>query len=438
MVDIPVATKGHYTRMLGFQTAASRAAAAKWRRVDSRFISESWLEQLSTLAPFVVAQQFNAALSGAMSVAPTLGEQGSWSAPDAFPDVAALAGYAPDGRDLSGLLYSPATRAKTLIGDGRSVTDAMNSAGAWLAMIVATMVADAGRQAAGIMIAARPRTGYVRMVNPPSCSRCVQLAGRFYRWNTGFQRHPHCDCVHVASQAGSSGGAKAEGLIDDPYEAFRSLSRAEQDKTFGRASAQAIRDGSDISQVVNAKRGMTSTGLFTTEGTARGYAKGVLAPGQRRATPELIYRWADGDRAEALRLLEQHGYILPGGQVPGGALRGAVEGFGQMGRGGARKAASQAVLEARRTGARDGSVYTMTAAERRVADAERDWLEVLAGRNPWSSAALERRGGAAIRAVDTPLTPQIAAAVEQRYLQTLAANGERYAESGPSRPPESL
>lgn len=39
-------------------------------------------------------------------------------------------------------------------------------------------------------------------------------------------------------------------------EGFKSLSREEQDKRFGANYAQAIRDGADIYQVVNSKRGM--------------------------------------------------------------------------------------------------------------------------------------------------------------------------------------
>src|SRR5690606_37444449 len=96
-------------------------------------------------------------------------------------------------------------------------------------------------------------------------------------------------------------------------------------------------------------------------------------------TPESIYDNAarfggrtDAERREyALRELRHHGYILPEGQVPGGSLRGQREGFGQMGRGGTRKAASRAVVDYRETGVRDPrSRYTMTAQERRLYDAQ--------------------------------------------------------------------
>ena len=38
----------------------------------------------------------------------------------------------------------------------------------------------------------RPVGGYVRMVQAGACSRCVVLAGKWYRKNQGFQRHPGC------------------------------------------------------------------------------------------------------------------------------------------------------------------------------------------------------------------------------------------------------
>lgn len=40
-----------------------------------------------------------------------------------------------------------------------------------------------------------------------------------------------------------------------PGDYFESLDRAEQDKIFTKAGAQAIRDRADINQVVNARRG---------------------------------------------------------------------------------------------------------------------------------------------------------------------------------------
>lgn len=144
------------------------------------------------------------------------------------------------------------------------------------------------------------------MLNPPSCSRCTVLAGRFYMWNEGFARHPNCDCLHIPSSESVSGD-----LVVSPDAYFESLTPRQQDKVFTKAGAQAIRDGADISKVVNARRGMQKAQVFgrdtlvTTEGTARRRNAG-RAP--IRLMPESIYDQAK-DRPDAIRLLKLHGFI---------------------------------------------------------------------------------------------------------------------------------
>ena len=421
------AERTHYSRLLELEAVMSETASKHWRRVAPSAISQTWIQQLPALTAATAQAQREVASSALVMSAGVLEDQGSWAAPRGFLNPDSLAGFAPDGRDLDTLFYSPAIKAKSNIKNGLGAVPALRKAESDLMMLMMSVIADTARQAQSVMTAVRPGTGYVRVAHGGACDRCLILAGRFYRWNQGFLRHPQCDCQHVAAHM-SSDAAKARGMYEDPYEAFNNLSEVEQDRAFGRARAQAIRDGADISQVVNSRRGMTPNGLFTTEGTSkRGYASRGLKPGQRRATPELIYQWADGSKERAHALLVEHGYILPGGQNPLGALRGQREGFGQMGRGGTRKAAAQAVLDARATGVRDpNSRYTMTAAERRLYDAEQDWLKVLEGRNPWTSGGfgntsdpyglgLNNIGGP----VGSPLTPEIAAAVEKRYLQVL-------------------
>jgi hypothetical protein len=436
VATIPAATVEHYRHMQRLQVLAVRAGRRAWRHIDGRFISESWRGAMQDLLPVLVGLQVQAAVDGAVYAAPTLAEQGTYVPPVDLVDPAAFGGYAADGRDLSGLVYSPATSAKSAIAAGATAAQALAAGRQALDTILATTIADIGRQAAGVDIATRPAVGYVRMLNPPSCPRCLVLAGRFYRWNTGFLRHPRCDCVHVASQAGSAQAARDEGLIDDPYQAFNDMSEAEQDAVFGKANAQAIRDGADISQVVNARRGMTANGNFTAEGTTRrGFAGRRLRPGQRRMTPELIYRQAGGDREAALRLLREHGYILPRGQVAGGALRGQALGFGQMGRGGTRRAASGAVLDANATGIRDPrNRYIMTAAERRLYDAEQRYLSVLEGRDPFQSpgfgntpdptGTLRGYGRSSASGHIRPVAPEVAARVETEYRLLLATRGQ--------------
>ena len=415
----------HADDITRLQLLTSRAGRRAWSRVDERWISESWAEALREFEAVITAAQVRAATYGAEYGAAALAEQGLYTPPNAFVRPAGFADISPDGRPLRGLLYSPATTAKSLIAEGASTSGALAAAGGRLDRILKSILSDTSRQAAGVDLAARPRVGYVRQLVGKSCPDCLILAGRYYRWNEGFDRHPGDDCVHVPTTE-----AAASGVTVDPYAHFNAMSAAEQDEFWGAANAKAIRDGADIYQVHNAKRGMTKTGIFTTEGTTRrGRASLGLARGQRRLTPEGIYQMYP-DRADALRALEQHGYVLPGGQLPGGSIRGAnYEGFGALGKGGTARAATDAVLRARETGVRDPSVrYTMTAAERRLHDATLDWETVLAGRNPWGAPGFGTTAdptGRIRRATSTaPLTPAVAAAVEKNYRRWAATGGQ--------------
>ena len=430
MADVPVAAGVFYDSLRQIRSSTTRVARVAWGQIAPAFLDDSWRQARAVVAASIVAAQVEAASAGVTYGAFALAEQGAWVAPEAFVDPGAFGGgWSSTGARLDETLEVPAIRAKQAIAGGAGTVEALRAGWESLSGIVALQVNDAGRVAAGADTASRKGVGYVRMLNPPSCDRCTVLAGRFFRWNAGFRRHPRCDCVHVPSAAGSTEAALREGLVDDPYEYFRGLSEEEQARRFGKYEAEAIRDGADIYQVINSKRGRQ--GAFTTEGTSRrGNAASVLRPGQRRMTPETIYR-LNPNREDALRALRDQGYILPGGQAPGGSLRGRVEGFGQMGRGGARKAASDAIREARRTGVRDPrNRYTMTAAERRLYDAEQRYEMVLQGRNPYSSPAFgntpdptgaNRATAAGSRA---PLTPMIAAQVEADYRRWLATGGQ--------------
>lgn len=192
-------------------------------------------------------------------------------------------------------------------------------------MIVRTQIADAGRVADGVANTTRG-TVYVRVAVGKTCGRCLVLAGRVYGWNKGFARHPRCDCKHLPSDR-----RHGHGLITDPRKAFDEMSRAEQDKRFGRAGAEAIRSGADIGQIVNARRGMSTTVdsagrrqqaterifgrdlAITREGITRfGIAGQRLGTSSRgiRLMPEEIYRLSGGDREQAIRLLKRYGYLI--------------------------------------------------------------------------------------------------------------------------------
>lgn len=154
--------------------------------------------------------------------------------------------------------------------------------------MVMSLVADAARAAESVTITTRPRVGYVRYLSPPSCSRCAILAGRFYRWSEGFQRHPGCDCTHLPTTDPRS------EFIQNPYDlADKGLVTG-----LSKADRLALADGADLNQLVNVRS--KKAGL--TEG-------GRVLSRAGRPTPAGIYRAAGDDRDKALSLLARHGYI---------------------------------------------------------------------------------------------------------------------------------
>ncbi|RLP76325.1 hypothetical protein D9V32_05500 [Mycetocola tolaasinivorans] len=276
---------------------------------------------------------------------------------------------APNGMSVERSLSGATRVAKTAIGRGASTRVALGQAQVWLTGVILTMLADTGRGVMGADITQRPSlAGYVRVVNGSACRDCMILAARFYRWNSGFLRHPRCHCRHVP--APSREYAEEAGLITDPYEGFNSLSTTEQNRVFGETEAQAIRDGADIYRVVN----ISNRGL----GTAASHAK-YGTP--HRLTLDQIYertaahgaaagRSAEQIRAAAIRIMGDQGYIT-GAQTVGGNILGGRAGYGALGKGGKARAAADSVTAAQRTGTRDPlNRYTMTAAERRLFDAK--------------------------------------------------------------------
>lgn len=401
---IPRPAVEHYRRMQRLQAGAAQAARRAWRSVDPQWISESWAEAVPDLSDAVAVRQAKAATMGAGYGADTLAAQGAYVAPIAFVNPRAFEGQSSLGLPLGNVIYSPAIKVKEWIGQGHAPAAALRMGGKLAESIAQTQVADAGRAAASVDTFARPAVMYTRMLNPPSCPRCSVLAGRVYRNNQGFMRHPRCDCVHVVTH--SEAAAKSEGLVHDPYEYFESLSEAEQDRLYTKDGAQAIRDGADLFQVVNSRRGMSYAGvssdgtrrgqrasMTTREGTTkRGYYGGTTGGFEKqggrymrtrtqRLTPDAIYA-RNLPREQTLDLLRSNGYLLSQGQVPEGAIRGL------------------------------GSVIPktdLTAAEQRVQTARLQWEAARDGRNPFGKG---------------PVTPQDLATAENNYRRWLTTGGQ--------------
>lgn len=282
---------------------------------------------LPRLVAVVTMFRMAAARDAAGAVPVMLAEQGLDDTVVGLVVPSAIVATASDGRPIASLL--DLTRSQ-------QVSDYQFD------RIVATQVQDAARQAASVATTAAPAAaGYVRMLNPPSCSRCAVLAGRKYRWNAGFLRHPGCDCRHIPA-----GEDTADDLTTDPESYFNSLPTAAQLKEqypnltvaqrrkeglysrediFTVNGARAIEDGADVSKVVNARRGMSTAQVNQRGWRARGrlqrvnvYGRDVYTTteagtrrrrrGEVRLMPESIYEIAD-NRADAIRLLRQHGYL---------------------------------------------------------------------------------------------------------------------------------
>lgn len=315
----------HYRKQQRLVLKLLVRARQEWGRLPE-LSGEAWAESVGPrLVKLVTTAQVAAAMQSADSTAAIARVQRIDM--DTSVQPMAFAGVASDGRPLESLLYQSITAAKAApVGAGR--------AAGWqfLNEALMTQTADAARGAGGALIAAtRTVQGYVRMPGPGACARCAILAGRFYRYNTGFDRHPRCMCVHVPSSE-----LRSSSYRTDPSKFFDRLSRDEQDRRFTRAGAQAIRDGADVNQVVNARRGMRTAQVYgqdvkiTTEGTTRrgvayrsmkargkaGVGQDSRATGQRyartktvRIMPDSIYKLAV-DREDAIRMLKLYGFIV--------------------------------------------------------------------------------------------------------------------------------
>ena len=285
---------------------------------------QQYAEQIGPqMVALTVAGQVAATREADAYVADVLNELGF--GPPTRPGVVlpdSLAGVTGDGRPVETLLEGAVPRARSLT-EERGAEQALEDTQSYIDTLAQTLLSDAMRAAEQVAMAQRPWVaGYVRMINPPCCSRCAILSGKFYLFSAGFLRHPNCDCYHLPAPSDPD---KVRELIaiNSPDRYFESLTESEQNKIFTQAGAQAIREGADISRVVNARRGMSKsqdTGRLkrvsvngrdvyvTTEATTRrgrrsGQTRGV------RLMPESILEIAGDDRAEAIRLLRVHGYL---------------------------------------------------------------------------------------------------------------------------------
>lgn len=331
----------HQQEQAVIRAAIVAAILAAWAGMNAKQLLQSWTSNVSHRIFLILSNgQETVASAAGRYIEDALRLQG------AIVDVPTIdplkfAGIASDGRDLDNLLLGAVVRSFERLKRGDSPEAALSAGADFLTLVASTQISDAGRAADQVaFVAAEPREenvfptpievnrnarvydvekilrdhenrrktplryGWVRLLTPPSCSRCAILAGRFYKWNDGFYRHPMCDCRHIPAVENVAGD-----LTTDPKLYFESLTKEQQDQYFGVANSRAIRAGADINRVVNAT---TRKGALYTADDGRRYT-GERAPrGGKvlRPTPWQIYRDARGSREEAVRLLREFGYIL--------------------------------------------------------------------------------------------------------------------------------
>lgn len=319
--------------------AALALTRRQWRRMGDNFdASYSVIEPLLLAAAFTAQERI---ASGALAYIPDVMDETGLTIPRTplyEPTAKSFVGTAGNGLPVATLLYEAVIKAKVAVGKGWTVPQALDSSGKWLTAATGTMLSDTGRSAEKVAGSARKVKLWVRMLNPPSCGRCVVLAGTTSGNDTAFLRHPKCDCRNIPSSE-----SLADDVRVDPRAYFDSLDEAGQVKLMGsQANARAMRDGADLNQIINAYRRKGSVSAaqvngrgikFTREGTTRrGYAYSKMSQAQYvkeqgalrikagasgraaerlkapRMMPETIYEIAK-DQADAKRLLGLYGWI---------------------------------------------------------------------------------------------------------------------------------
>jgi hypothetical protein len=291
----------------------------------------------ASLLPVLTGAQAVAAHQGIATNKANLTEQAAVAPPEWVTFWQAIPGWSNNGQPLDVVLGYPNLLRGRLLAGGYAPDLAGRRGLASLERLVTANIADAGTDAGTVDAAARPLVGFVRVVGADACDACVLLAGRFYHV-AGFERHPHCLCVHQLAAWSNKDEAQA-WAISQQRAVFDAMSQEQQDKRFGKAQAEAIRAGADIGQVVNERRGRkriaggTRAGAWeyngtsfeynpvgvtkvtyraqgvTREGMAKGYAA-YARGGLRRQTIPALMGQAGGDRDVLRGLLKDHGYIV--------------------------------------------------------------------------------------------------------------------------------
>ena len=241
----PQASEALYTTLQRYQLMLLVAGRRLWSRMAPGDFDGSWSRIAPQMTAFTSGAQLAAAQAAVAYVPAVLEETGQPDRPEAAVRPRAFAGVASDGRSLPGLLEGSVVATKRAAERGLAPSEALLAGQGWLETALQGAITDAARDATAASIVVRPDMGWVRMVNPPCCSRCAVLAGKFYQWSTGFQRHPRCDCVHIPSQENRAGD-----FVTDP----KRLVERGLITDLTAAQRKRLDDGAGLVKVLNESR----------------------------------------------------------------------------------------------------------------------------------------------------------------------------------------
>lgn len=330
--DLPTAARNYAASQRLEQQAAIAAVLRQWRTMNDDF-DQSWLRIAPTVVAILVKAQQRVIDDAGEYLPAVLDETDQRDDQFLEPNTAGLVGITGAGQPIEYATALAPIRAKQAVAAGQTPWQALQTAGTWLASASGLLLSDTGRAAEALgMYTRRGGGGFVRMLTPPSCGRCIVLAGKWFRTNQGFSRHPPtCDCRHIPASESIAGD-----LTVDSRAYFDSLDEAGQIKMMGgKANAQAVRDGADLGRIVNAY--LPNSGMRMAQLGAVRIVDGMkfsnrdsvatiwrlnrdAAPGQRRhyrdvliakptrLMPETIALLAKDD-ADRMRLLKHHLWI---------------------------------------------------------------------------------------------------------------------------------
>lgn len=178
----------HYRRSALTTRQVVAAILAIWRATGP----SGFRDELQRAAGLLAFGQLTQALRAAQYLTDLADEYGMDRAPTRLV-ARSFAGTSADDRPLVDVLSYASRRAWAMLDAGADYAIANTSGAASLTRIVANETTQAGINAESVGMVAQPEmVGYVRLLNTPSCGRCAILAGKWFKWNDGFARHPTC------------------------------------------------------------------------------------------------------------------------------------------------------------------------------------------------------------------------------------------------------